>query len=159
MAFEEIYDRYANKLLQYLMWILVDKQVSKDVLSSTFIKLYTYLQQSQWNNLRWLAYRIAHNEMVNYIKTNRYCEWEDEQRDQQEYAGVSALEEVDRNYKRDQIMWIMNTLDPHMKEIIYLYYLEDRSYAEIADMMKVNINTVWVRIMRTKEKIKAELKI
>ncbi len=159
LAFEEIYDRYSHKLLQYLLWILVDKQVSKDVLSSTFIKLYEYLQKTQWNNLRWLAYRIAHNEMVNYIKSNRYQERDDGKRDQQEYSGITALDEVDREFKKDQIIQVMDIIDPIMREVVYLYYLEERSYSEIAEMMKVNINTIGVRIMRTRDKIKNELRL
>lgn len=159
LAFEEIYDRYSQKLFQYLLWILIDKQVAKDVLSSMFIKLYEYLQKTQWNNLRWLAYRIAHNEMVNYIKSNRYTERDDSKRDQQEYNWINALDEVDKEFKKDQIIQILNTIDPVMREVVYLYYLEERSYSEIADMMKVNINTVGVRIMRTREKIKHELRL
>lgn len=80
--------------------------------------------------------------MVNYIKSNRYCERDDTKRDQEAYSGISALDEVDREFKKDQIIQVMDTIEPNMREIVYLYYLEGRSYSEIAEMMKVNINTV-----------------
>lgn len=104
-------------------------------------------------------YRIAHNEMVNYIKSNRYQERDDSKRDQQEYSGITALDEVDREFKKDQIIQAMDIIDPIMREVVYLYYLEERSYSEIAEMMKVNINTIGVRIMRTRDKIKNELRL
>jgi RNA polymerase sigma factor (sigma-70 family) len=97
--------------------------------------------------------------MVNYIKSNRYQERDDSKRDQQEYSGINALDEVDREFKKDQIIQIMDTIDPIMREVVYLYYLEQRSYSEIAEMMKVNINTIGVRIMRTRDKIKNELRL
>jgi RNA polymerase sigma factor (sigma-70 family) len=97
--------------------------------------------------------------MVNYIKSNRYQERDDGKRDQQEYSGITALDEVDREFKKDQIIQVMDIIDPIMREVVYLYYLEERSYSEIAEMMKVNINTIGVRIMRTRDKIKNELRL
>lgn len=157
LAFEEIYDRYSPRLLWYLSSILIDKISSKDVLSICLIKLFNYLQETQGNNLKWLAYRIAHNEMVNFIKTNRYFDRDDNQWDQQEYNGINALDSVELEYKKDQIMNIMNQIDPTVREIVQLYYLEERSYNEIATMMWMNINTVGVRIMRARDKLRSLL--
>jgi RNA polymerase sigma factor (sigma-70 family) len=41
------------------------------------------------------------------------------------------------------------------REIVYLYYHEDKSYEEIADIVGSNKNTVWTLLSQAKKKIYA----
>jgi RNA polymerase sigma-70 factor (ECF subfamily) len=46
-------------------------------------------------------------------------------------------------------------LDQKYKEVLALYYFENMSYKDIADILKIPIATVGVRIKRAKNKIKS----
>ena len=74
-AFEEIYDRYADKIYMYSYHITWNKKEAEDVVSMSMLKLYEYLHKNSWTNLKGLIYRIAHNEIINQFKWNRYVVW------------------------------------------------------------------------------------
>ena len=48
----------------------------------------------------------------------------------------------------------LDTIPPKYREVLILYYVEDMSYKEIADILKVPTGTVGVRIKRGKEALK-----
>ena len=52
----------------------------------------------------------------------------------------------------------LDQLEPKYSEPIILYYLEDLSYKEIAEVMRVPISTVGIRIKRAKEIMKSIFK-
>jgi RNA polymerase sigma-70 factor (ECF subfamily) len=107
-------------------------------------------------------YRIAHNTFINNIKKNSrgplflfdfdtilaHTPNEDNTVRESEKREMSEL--IDRG---------LNKLKPNFKEIIILYYLEELSYKEISDILRIPIGTVGIRIKRAKEALKKVLNI
>jgi len=155
-AFEEIYDRYADKIYMYSYHITWNKKEAEDVVSMSMLKLYEYLQKNSWTNLKGLIYRIAHNEIINQFKWNRYVVWEDNHMVNVQ-DNDSMIDEVEHIYVRSYLEQGLDLLDPKAKEILYLLYYEELSYHEIADIMSSSTNTVWVRVMRAKKQLKTKL--
>jgi RNA polymerase sigma-70 factor (ECF subfamily) len=153
LAFEEIYDRYANRVFSYLYNTIGDRKTAEDVISNVFIKLYSYLQTTEWTNLKWLIYRMAHNEMVNFFKSNYYVEVDDQIMENIPSSQNDILTNIDTKFRLEQITKAMDKLDAKSKEVLYLYYHEQWSYADISTLLDTNINTV----LRAKEKLKSHL--
>ena len=52
----------------------------------------------------------------------------------------------------------LKELEPKYREILVLYYLEELSYKEIADVLHIPIGTVGIRILRAKEALRKTYK-
>jgi RNA polymerase sigma-70 factor (ECF subfamily) len=48
----------------------------------------------------------------------------------------------------------LDTLSSNYREIVILYYTEELSYKEIADILRIPIGTVGIRLKRAKEALK-----
>lgn len=156
--FSEIIERYQQRLFSYCMTFVYDKQKAEDILQNCFIKIYTNLNSfdaskkfSPW------AYRIAHNEAINYLKKNRkeisldqYEDWLNNIAD--ERIDLSA--EVDKNLEKDKVRKAVIKLSMKYKEVVMLYYFEGQQYQQISNILQIPVSTVSTRILRAKRKLK-----
>lgn len=67
------------------------------------------------------------------------------------------MKEVDRNFLKDAVGKVLNTIDIKYKEPIVLFYFESMSYDEISDILRIPKNTVGTLIMRGKNLIRSKL--
>jgi RNA polymerase sigma-70 factor (ECF subfamily) len=157
--YRNIIKRYEKKLLRYLRKFLSDPNDIEDILQVVFMKVYKNLygfgpgkKFSSW------IYRIAHNEAVNYLKKSKSGRISLEDL---EYRlvdeNVDIMKEVDRNFLKDAVGKVLNTIDIKYKEPIVLFYFESMSYDEISDILRIPKNTVGTLIMRGKNLIRSKL--
>ncbi len=157
-AFGVLIGRFDKKLLRYIGRFVFDNNEAEDILQNVFIKTYLNLNGFNFNYKfsSWI-YRIAHNEVVNYIRkvskrSITTIDWD-----------VFFPIDVSKNKMSDDFdnevleKWMkenLKELDEKYKEVLVLYYFENMSYKDIADILKVPIATVGVRIKRAKNLIK-----
>jgi RNA polymerase sigma-70 factor (ECF subfamily) len=148
-----IIDRYKNKLLRYAVNIVHDDDKASHVVQDSFVKAYTNLNGFDTNKSfsSWI-YRIVHNESINIIK--KY------------HKEVSILDDFDfgsdENIEEDfEKKEIVIKIEKCLKKIpllysepLSLYYIDDKSYQEISDILRIPIGTVAVRINRAKKLMK-----
>ncbi len=108
----------------------------------------------------WL-YRIAHNEIVNAFKKNqrkKFLPIFDLDIFFPQYANKDH-DQINKNLERQEVRKAIeacfNQLGEKYKEPVALYYLEELSYKEIADIMQIPTATVGIRIKRAKEMLKS----
>jgi RNA polymerase sigma-70 factor, ECF subfamily len=53
-----------------------------------------------------------------------------------------------------KLEWCMEKLDIKYREPLILFYLEEKSYDEISDIMRLPVRTIGVRVHRGREKLK-----
>ena len=157
-AFGILMDRYERKLFSYGRKFLTGQDNIEDVVQEVFIKTYRNIKSFDTSQKfsPWI-YRIAHNTFVNALRKNaksplRFFDfdtftahpvYEDAmpaEREQQRVNGV-----IDRG---------LDKLSPEYREIIILYYIQNLSYKEIADILHIPIGTVSVRLLRAKKTLK-----
>lgn len=156
--FGVLIERYELKIERYARKMLSNREDIKDVIQEIFIKAYininSFDKKKKFSS--WL-YRIAHNEVVNlFLKNKRknflpLFETDAFFPHQLESKENDAVKRVERLYMQKIIEQFFDKLQDKYKEPIELYYLEDFSYKEIADIMRLPISTVGVRIKRGKE--------
>jgi RNA polymerase sigma-70 factor (ECF subfamily) len=133
------------------------------VLQEIFIKAYVNL--NDYDRTRPFApwiYRIAHNETVSFLRKRRaqpqtiagedgllILERMADQLDPNEGAGRMRIEK--------EIEAALAGLDERYREVLVLRYLEERSYDDIADILRLPPGTVATRIKRGLERLKATL--
>lgn len=165
--FGVLINRYEKKIARYASRLLAKNYDDvQDAVQEVFIKSYVNIQSFDTKRKfsSWL-YRIAHNEIVNIIKKNSKKSFLpifnlDTFFPHYLKEKVNGIEkEVERQEMRKTIELCLSEIESKYKEPIVLYYLEEFSYQEIADIMKLPISTVGVRIRRAKQKMKSILKL
>ncbi|MCX6764762.1 MAG: RNA polymerase sigma factor [Candidatus Nealsonbacteria bacterium] len=155
--------RYENKIRRYARKFLSDKEDINDIVQEVFIKAYTNIQEfdSQRKFSPWF-YRIAHNELVNALKKRKKQPlflFDFDVFFPYDFSNNNILnQQIDRQNMEKIIDMGLDQLEPKYREPIILYYLEELTYKEIADVMQIPISTVGIRIKRAKKIIKPILK-
>ncbi len=160
--FGELIDRYEPKFTRYVRRFTQQSEDVSDILQIVFIKAYTNLQSfdSSRSFNSWI-YRIAHNECVNHLKKrgNEKVSFIDfdtffPHPFAQEEADALSLSREDK----EQLESSLSKISPKYREVLVLYYYDELSYQEIADVLHIPIATVGVRIKRGKDSLHKMLK-
>ena len=153
-------NRYQEKMMRYARRFLSNDDDKKDIVQEIFIKAYVNIKSFDPKRKfsSWL-YRIAHNELVNNLKKKNKSFLPILDLDtffpQHGYSNNNVNEKIDRKNTMELIDKCFNELDTKYKEPIILYYLENLSYKEIADVMSIPVSTVGIRIKRAKKIMKS----
>lgn len=159
--FGELIDRYEAKLTRYVKRFTQHPDDVSDIVQIVFVKAYINLQSFDTTRSfnSWI-YRIAHNESVTYLK----------KKSNEKVSFIDfdiflphpfASEESDTKTISRELEELLETslskISPKYREVLVLYYYDDLSYQEIADVLHIPTATVGVRIRRGKEALEKTL--
>lgn len=148
-AYAEIIRRFQDKLTRYAKYILDDNEKAADVVQESFIKAYVNLKSfnSKKKFSSWI-YRIVHNQAISLVVKFK--------REQPLVNNVDfdSGVNIEEEYAREEIVKMIKACLSEMpvlyKEPLSLYFLEDKSYNEISDILRIPLGTVGTRINRAK---------
>lgn len=162
-AFSEIVNRYEAAMRRYVKRLgCKDEDDVNDVLQEIFIKVFVnlndYDQDLKFSS--WL-YRIAHNETISFfrkknIRPNVLL------MDKEEAEGIfeHLVDETDfvelakERFDAQMVQDALSGLPQKYKEVLVLRFLEEKSYTEISDILKIPEGTVATLINRGKKELK-----
>lgn len=156
--FSCLYERYEEKLLRYIKRITVaTDEEAADILQEAFIKIWKNLNAfDQSLKLSSWIYRIVHNEAISFLRQkksfgkNHTAPWNDELYAKlPDETDMEAAEELD--YSDTLTHRILARLPRQYQEVLILRFLENMSYEEISDILKIPEGTVAVRLNRAKK--------
>lgn len=102
----------------------------------------------------WL-FTTLYREFLRQVRRNKPLE--DTEPEQLEAVADPSLANQARQLQGKEAMEHLLALDPVFREPLSLFYLEDLSYKEIADILNIPIGTVMSRLSRGKSILKARL--
>ncbi len=106
------------------------------------------------------AYKIAHNELINYIRkhkreiTPKNETWVGEIADDR----LSLEDELDTTFTKDGLHRAIRQLPMKYQEVIVLYYFYNKDHKEISEIVSSHPSTIATRISRAKDKLKRQLR-
>ncbi|MDP2838384.1 MAG: sigma-70 family RNA polymerase sigma factor, partial [Candidatus Moranbacteria bacterium] len=142
-----IVERYQNRLLRYALSLLKDEHKAADVVQESFIKAFINLHSfdtkkkfSSW------VYRIVHNEAMDSIKKYR------KETPLLDDIDFPSNENVERDFEQKEITAAVRKCLGEMPllyaEPLTLHYIEEKSYEEISDILRIPMGTVSTRMSR-----------
>ncbi|MHB0977840.1 MAG: RNA polymerase sigma factor [Minisyncoccota bacterium] len=148
-----IIERYKNKLLRYTTNLVHDEDKASHITQDSLVKAYINLKgfDTKKKFSSWI-YRIAHNEAMNVVK--KY-EREISIPDDFDYGSEENI--VEDYEKRETGVFVekcLNSMPIIYSEPLSLYYLDDKSYEEISEILRLPMGTVATRISRAKKLMK-----
>ncbi|MFA5954054.1 MAG: RNA polymerase sigma factor [Patescibacteria group bacterium] len=156
-AFGILVERYEQKMLRYASKFLFGREDSEDVVQDVFLKAYANIQGFNTNRRfsPWL-YRIAHNEFINTLHKHARLPvpfFDPDTLFPHPLSNESADRAIHEKELRAALDDSLGKLDEKYREPLVLYFFEDLSYQEIAEVMQIPISTVGVRISRGKQQL------
>jgi RNA polymerase sigma-70 factor, ECF subfamily len=157
-AFGVLVSRYEEKMLRYVRRFLFGYEDAEDIVQDVFIKAYTNIQSVDTKRKfsSWL-YRVAHNESINMIKKKKKeaVPFFDPETLFPHPVATKGTDDIvhDKELKK-MIDTTLQELSVKYREPLILYYIEEMSYKEISEILRIPTSTVGVRIKRAKEKLK-----
>lgn len=165
-AFVELVNRYKNKLINFIFYLLKDEELSEDVVQETFIKLYEkkhyYKQVAKFSTwIYTIARNLANNELrkknrakVMYLSqmTNDKKGYDLKSNDPSLIAGI------ENEFLLDELNLAIERLPKTYKTSIILRDIQGLSYEQISNILGVPLGTIKSRINRARLQLQVDLK-
>lgn len=155
--FSILVKRYEAKMMRYARKFLITQGDAEDLVQDVFLKAYVNIQSFDTSRRfsPWL-YRIAHNTFINAIKKRG---------EEVPFFDVDTLfphpttnetgeSDLERKELKTKLDISLNKLPPKYREPLVLHYFEELSYKEIAEVLRIPVSTVGVRLRRGKNVMK-----
>lgn len=155
--FEDLVDAHYQALYRFGMSLVRDPDIASDLVQETFCiwaaKGHQLIDRSKAKT--WL-FTTLHREFLSHRrKSSRFS---DEPINEQTSANLAANEEdADRQMDGQRALELLSELDETYRAPVALFYLQQHSYKEIAEILDVPIGTVMSRLSRGKELLRRRM--
>jgi len=151
-------ERYEAKISRYGRRFLFATEDIKDLVQEVFIKAFVNIKSFDLERSfsSWI-YRIAHNVFINAIKKNtrekiKFFDFD------LIFPHPIARETADGDLNKEELKNYLDSglkkLDAKYREALVLFYIEEKNYKEIADILEIPVATVGIRLKRSREILK-----
>ena len=160
-AFGAIVEQYEAPLARYINRLArLTREDTEDLLQEIFLKVYCNLNDyDEGLKLSSWIYRIAHNETISWFRKRsirpegNYVAMEDSV--YLNIAGdVDAVKDAESRITAEAVGAAMQSLPKKYREVLVLFYFEDKRYEEISDILKKPPGTIATLMNRGKKKLK-----
>lgn len=147
---------HKNKWYRYAVWVLRDPIEGEDVVQELFLKLWEIKDQlRQYNNLEALAFRMLKNLCIDRLRKIKTI------RDSLEkHQPIQKHAIPSDNMELEDTLEIMGKIVAGLPEtqrlVLQLKNIEGCSVKEIASLLKMETNAVYVNLSRARKKVKEQ---
>jgi len=167
-AYQKLMDKYHDAIFNFIYRMVRDRGQVEDLTQEAFIKAFASLRSfnEEYAFSTWL-YKIATNNSIDYIRKKKLQMFSiDKPIESKDSDFTFELPddsyEADRELITDQRASMLNAAIDQLPEkyriVIRLRHVEERSYGEIAKMLKLPIGTVKAHIFRARELLYKQLR-
>ena len=151
--FEEIYDRYADKVYRKCLSFVKDQAKAEDFTHDIFLKLIVRVGSFKENSKfsTWL-FSITYNYCMDQLRTSKKLA-EDELTDGIDIIDDSdEISDIDMDAKR--LREVLDGISVEERTILLMKYQDEFSIKDIADTFGLTESAVKMRLKRTREKLR-----
>ncbi len=154
-AFRTLVKRYRQYLFQVVYSVLRDAGDAEDVTQEAFTQIYFSLPRYRHQGLKTWMTRIAVNKAIDFRR--RAVKKREQPVDTFEEAWPETMPSADvehsviRKEYNAYVMKRLQELPENYRDVVCAYYIEDKSYQEIAEEMGIALKSVESRLYRAKK--------
>lgn len=158
MQFIALYKFYYQDLYAYGVSLGFNTEDVKDAIQEVYLKLYFKERLCiDEKKIKFYLLRSVRNQLIDWERTKK---------------DTSSIEEEERSFKlsvsveesfisdeedlllKKRVNRILDLLTDHQREIVYLHFIEEMPYEEIAVMLDMKIQTVRGQVFKAMEKLR-----
>ena len=145
-AFSQLYNLHINVLFNYGLKLTIDKELLKDCIHDIFVKLYTKKDElGTIDNLRSYLFISLKNKLCDELRRRMYMSdtaIEDVNAVAPTDVEDDYMEEEQRKNEFSLVKRLLDQLSPRQREALTLYYIEEKKYEDICEIMNMNYQSV-----------------
>lgn len=136
-AQQQIYTKYAPKMLSVCRQYLKDLHKAEDVMITAFMKVFTNLESYSFNGSfeGWIR-RIMINECISFLRVQKKVHYTED-----EYFFEESYDEINEQFSVEQIQNLIDNLPDGYRMVFNLYAIEGFKHQEIAKMLGISEGT------------------
>lgn len=158
-AFEEMYNRYALSMIDYIVKVLRSEDEAMDIIQEIFISLWKRRETLEiQTSLKSYLFRSARNLSIRYIEQHLSKEnFLETLVSQFDGFAPSVVTDLEVKELEEQINDAVRNLPEKMREIFQLSRFENLSYHEIAERLQISDTTVKKQISNALKRIRQDV--
>lgn len=173
--FEKIYHHFLPKIYRFLILQVGDKQLTEDLVSEVFLKVYKYVAKVNLNSASikpWI-YKIAKNLLIdfyrkearhsrdmsldNYIEEKQDTGILDKALIQEKESNFGFIDLENSEFQNESLLEVLKDLPELQKQVLLLRFVEDLDYRSIGIVLNKNELAIRAIKYRAISKLKEEL--
>jgi RNA polymerase sigma-70 factor (ECF subfamily) len=155
-ALEELVERVQGRVYNFAVRASGSRTAAEDITQRVLIKMVREIGsfRAEASFTSWL-YRIVVNEWIDerrrlkrlvYLPAEAFSRWTS--------ASPGPRQQQERNEREDAVMAAVSRLEPKLRAVVLLRYLEELSYEEVATALGCSMGTVASRLSRAHSRLK-----
>lgn len=155
-AFDILLDRHKQKVFNYILHIVKNKDIADDIFQETFVKAIVTIKQNRYTEKgkfsAWLT-RIAHNLIIDYFRQERMENTISTDGDpatdllnRRDLCDGNIEDEIVSLQIDEDLRRIVMSLPDPQREVLVMRFYRNMSFKEIAEATSVSINTALGRM-------------
>lgn len=159
-AFESIYHSYVDELLSYGIGLGFNREEIKDAIQDVFFRVYINRHQvADVGNLKYYMFRALKNRLLDILRSDRMKKNNIDTISEigfsiQSCTLESMIEDEERLIIQNKVESLLNLLTDKQREAVYLRYMHDMSYNEIADLLNITPKSAQKLVSRALERMR-----
>jgi RNA polymerase sigma-70 factor (ECF subfamily) len=156
-AFSYIVDQHKNKAFNLAFRICGNHEEAEELAQDSFLKAYRALRSFKMKSsfATWF-YRIVYNTTISHVRLKRkgVLSLEDFPADATDFIGTNTNEvEAEKEYRNSLVNFALQKITEEERGLISLYYYEEMSTDEIADVTGISKSNIKVKLFRARQKM------
>lgn len=159
-------NEYGKDIYSFCKHLTNNPQMADDLYQDTFLKAVEVKEKIDYGNnpksyLLSMALRIWKNKRRKFAWRKRIADVrsivDERDADMGESTELSLEERIIRKEKDESVREAVNRLPDKLKIVVLLFYMEDLSTAQVAEVMKIPAGTVLSRLYQARKILRKEL--
>lgn len=148
---------HLDSLFRIAMWRVRDRATAEDLVQETLIEALKSFHRFEPNTNchAWLVTIMSHMESKRRRKLGRMQFVND--KEERISETVAYEEPPPEGLTDEEVLAALARIPPHSSEVVILADVEDRSYNEIAEALRIPVGTVMSRLSRGRQMLRLEL--
>ncbi len=161
-AFAHFYNLHVDAMYRYGTKLCRDENLVKDAIQEIFLELYLKRQKNKSNpeNLRYYLILVLKHNLIKKLKRNRKQVNEETSSlmFEPEYSIEKIIIENEEEAELSRrVQNVLHKLPAKQKEALYLRFNESMEYSEIAQVMKISVESVQKQVYRALKSIRRKI--
>ncbi|MEV3336706.1 sigma-70 family RNA polymerase sigma factor [Paenibacillus larvae] len=155
---ELIYLSFYKFAYQYIYFLIRDHATTEDIIQDAFIKIMKHGLNLLASNLRSWVKQVIRNTALDWLRKNKKVKY----MFNEEYFNTAAHfqrepsdieNDVEHKLRNELLHQTINELKSEYRCLLWLYYMEEKSYKEICHELNLSEQVVAQRLARARKKL------
>lgn len=147
--FDRFYEETSQQVFFTIKKYIKDGMTVEDIMQDVYVKFLKKIKKIDIHqNIKSYLTTMARNASIDYLRKHNPVEYDDQH----------VYEVYDDQMMNEDYIWLLDTLPPNEKDIVYLHVIEEQKFKDIAIIVDEPLGTVLWRYKKAMTTLKEELK-